>query len=116
MPANQPFEANFKATAAGETIVVVNSSVKLLDSTTSPAFTIQVFNNGTTTAWIRMTTETTAQATAAITQTDIPIPNNTIRLFANPNPTGPTACAVIVASITTSVLACYFTPGNGGVV
>ncbi len=110
-----PFQTSFESTETGQTVIVVNSSVKILDTTDNPTSNvIQVTNLGVTTAWFRMTNETAAQATAAITQNDTPIPINTVRLYSNPNPGGQTACAVIVASITTSVLQIFFTPGIGG--
>jgi hypothetical protein len=108
MAAFGPFQITTGPTA-GRTITVVACASGILDSTGGFAPCILVGNNIGSMIWVRLTSG--AGGTTATTA-DCPLTPNTVRLFANPNPVGQTACAV-ACSVTNSN-AVYFCPGEGG--
>lgn len=120
MAAVIPFEANVVASLTGKTISITPGPIgggvaSIMDSTGGFVPSILAFNQLGQVSWVRLSRETQTGAATAVSQTDVPLlANGGVRLFANPNPTGPTAIAV-VATVTTSG-AVFFTPGQGGII
>lgn len=111
MSATLPF-VPITASASGLTVIVAACASGTLDSTSKFAPVILVANNlASNMCWVRLTPSTQA---GVATTNDIPVGPGRTRLFANPMPTGQTACSV-TATLTTSGLI-YFCPGQGGVV
>jgi len=118
MASFMPFEPLVKNSSAGLTVVVTPGPIgggvaSTVDSTGGQAASLLVTTTGTTPAWVRISTETATVAAGQVSTTDVAIPANTVRIFANPNPVGKTAVAV-VCTVTTTLSNVYFTPGNGG--
>jgi hypothetical protein len=112
MAAFGPF-AIVTASVTGKTVNVPSgaataSASGTLDSTNGFAPNILVGNLGATNVFFRISRETAPSATV----NDVPLPANTVRLYANPNPTGMTGIAV--AGVTVSNTLCFFCPGEGG--
>jgi len=72
--------------------------------------TLYIVNTSPGPVWFRLTTET---STAAATQSDLCLPPNAGRMFANPAPLGTVQIAVIATITTTTVV--YVSPGQGGI-
>ena len=122
MASEQPFEPAVKSGATGLTVsVVVSATTQFLTQVNSTGGfnpTILVTLDGATngTAFIRMSVESSTAITASTTDTPFPYGNNpTIRLFANPNPTGITNIAIVTASAANPATTIWFTPGQGGI-
>lgn len=122
MASFQPFLPAVKSGAAGLTqntgALASNSQVVLMiDSTGTENTTLLVNAIGPagTTAFIRLSVESSTAITASLTDTPLPgNPNGYVRLFANPNPSGKTAVAVIVSTSGATSSIIWVTPGQGG--
>lgn len=126
MAAFFPFQPTAKGGAAGPTIIAsigagsATSAAFTLDSTGQMNPSIQVTHMNPSAApvvaYVRLTVEGTS---IVATNTDVPIVADasiaTVRLFANPNPTGKTNIAVVVTVTPSSAGQLYFTPGQGGI-
>ena len=113
MVAFTPFQV-ITASASGKTVLIQTSAggssvAGTLDSTGGYAPSVLVINRGANDVWIRMSSE----ATPTATQNDIPMFGNTVRLFANPMPTGKLGIAVLISVSTSQVVS--FVPGTAGI-
>lgn len=122
MASFQPFEPAIKSGVLGQTqnISVNNSSQNIvIDSTGTENTTLLVTVDGPqgSVTYMRMSVEASTAITA--TTTDTPMPgaqNPTIRLFANPSPSGKTSIAVITTVLVSiSAINFWITPGQGGI-
>lgn len=121
MAAFLPFSPSVQSGVAGLTVSLATGISGGANSGSIPASgsggigessSILVTNLGSNTSWVRISVETSTQAGSTVSITDTPMPGNTVRLFADPNPIGATGIAVI-ATVSGNIV--YFTPGQGGI-
>lgn len=119
MAATTPFAPKVVSSLAGFTVSVASSSAGVSSQVTISASTVSYAPNflvvaqGSAASSIPVFFRMVAGATATATATDTPIiVGQPPRLFANPNPLGQTAIAVI-CTLTTVTL--FVTPGEGGI-
>lgn len=112
MAAFEPFEPN-TASTAGKTINAptgaTTTSASVVVSVTVMSPVVLVANLGATNAFIRLSAESAPTAT----QADIPLPANSVRLYANPVPTGNLGVATVGVTVSNTML--YVCPGQGGI-
>lgn len=120
MAAELPFLPAVKSGAAGQTVSIAvgsSSASTSIDSTglMNPSLLVTLDGAVAGTAFIRLSVE---GVSIVATTTDTPLPygpNPTIRLFANPAPSGKANIAVIGASTPNVTTTVWITPGEGGV-
>lgn len=121
MAAILPFIPNVQSGVAGFTVALTVPTTPFIASGSVPASgtgglgespSLLVTNAGANTTWVRISVESSTVAGATVSVTDTPMPANTVRLFADPNPIGATGIAVIGTAAGNVV---FFTPGEGGV-
>jgi hypothetical protein len=117
MAALEPFEPAVKTGAAGFTVVtvVVTTTPAISGSINSAGAmnpSILVTNFGANISYVRLSVETSTAAGTTVSTTDTPMLGNTVRLFANPSPSGVAAVAVFATVGGNTV---FFTPGEGGI-
>lgn len=114
MPGDQPFLA-ITGSTAGKSVTVVfvstSSVAGVVDVTGGNASSLMVTNTSSVTLYARMTQEAVPLATSL----DVPMPPNSQRVFASPNPTGKTGVAVTASLSTGGSGFAVFTPGNAGI-
>jgi hypothetical protein len=125
MASFQPFLPAVKTGTAGLTQSITigagagTSQTIQINSGTAENPSILVTFDGPTvgTAYIRMSVEASTSIVATATDTPFPFgPNPTVRLFANPSPTGIVNIAVVVTVTPATAGTMWFTPGEGGIV
>lgn len=115
MAAFEPFEPAVKTGSAGLTTVLVASTTTppsgSLNSTGLMNPCVLVTNFGSNISYVRLSVESSTVAGTTVSITDTPMLGNTVRLFANPAPSGSTGIAVFATAGGNSV---FFTLGQGG--
>lgn len=116
MAATTPFQIGTGATTGYSTVIVTGTIGATVVASISGTVTgylpsILCSNWGPNIAYVRLSGEAAPTAAAA---TDHAMLGNTVRLFANPVPTGTLRIAVLV-TVTSSANVFYVTPGQGGI-
>ena len=108
-----PFATSAAATT-GKTVKVSANATPTsvagsLVCTNTLATNVLVTNTGTVAVFVRLSPQATPTATAS----DVPMPPNSSRVFANPVPNGTLGLAVLSSAAVAADI--YFTPGTGGI-
>lgn len=116
MAATTPFQP-LSGTTTGRSVMVfatISSSsagVVTIASSTAYAPSLLITNTGSTTLFVRMSSEAVPVATSS----DVPISPNSQRIFSNPVPMGTLGIAVTASVLGSGGGAVIITPGQGGI-